>query len=168
MVSDAVVEKSAGHVFVGVLAIVVANAVGAAAVGGSVAGAGAIGLLLFPLFLAVGLYFGLRRIVLGIAVLADGLLDARFGTVASSSALDPRRPFEIPLEPRPDTDAGTTDGDGRDDAGRDDEDGGSAGSGDDGVGDADRDDGVGDADRDDGVGDADRDDGDEGGRTSSR
>jgi hypothetical protein len=96
MVSEPVIERSAGHLFVGILAVVAANVVG-----GAVAGVlGVVGVLASVAIAAVGLYFGLKRVVLGVAVLADGIVDARFEPVPDRSALDPRSPFEIPLPDR--------------------------------------------------------------------
>lgn len=102
MVSEPVLERSAGHLFVGVLAVVATNVVGGA-VAGFLAPAG---VLAYVAIAAVGLYFGLKRVVLGVAVLADGILDARFEPVPDSSAQDPRNPFEIPLPDRPSTERG--------------------------------------------------------------
>jgi hypothetical protein len=93
MVSDAVIRTAAAHLTVGVATVVAGTAIG-----GFLATAfGFLGLLVYAVVGAVALYFGLTRVVRGVAVLADGLLDARFGTDASSSALDARSPFQVPL-----------------------------------------------------------------------
>jgi len=98
MVSEAVVSKSAGHLTVAGLALLAGFAVGGLLVGLY----GAIGAVLRLAIVAVAILVAAKRFVLGLAVLADGILDARQGPVPSSSALDPRDPFAIPLPTKAD------------------------------------------------------------------
>jgi hypothetical protein len=93
MVSDRVVRRTTAHLFVGLAVIAVGNLLGGI-LGGS---RGPAGLVVYLLVALPALYVGLGRVVRGVATLADGVVDARTGPVASSSALDPRSPFEFPF-----------------------------------------------------------------------
>jgi hypothetical protein len=124
MVSEDVIRDAAGHLFIAIAILAVANTFGAAAAGVFGVAGGAAYLLLF----VVAVYFAITRVVRGFAVLLDGVFDSHLGPAPDSSARDRRRATEVPFpsEPRfPDTGE-----DDRPDGGADPRDGGN-GAGDD-------------------------------------